>query len=132
MTKKSDHGRSKSAKEAWTEQQFIRVPSSCDCEEEDVEESDVPVDVPQQDEAQKAGYQGTKRLQAEEEHEALAQSSAPRMQQPCRVIQRTAADCFAAAASGAGDEDGLPCYMQLYQVSYGVKREAFGPIYLVT
>ncbi|PAN47440.1 hypothetical protein PAHAL_9G291100 [Panicum hallii] len=49
-----------------------------------------------------------------------------------RVIQRTAADCFAAAASGAGDEDELPCYMQLDQVSYGVKREAFGPIYLVT
>ncbi|CAN6305333.1 unnamed protein product [Urochloa humidicola] len=48
-----------------------------------------------------------------------------------RVIRRTAADCFA-AASGAGDEDELPCYMQLDQVSYGVKREAFGPIYLVT
>jgi len=81
----SDHGRSKSAKEAWTEQQFIRAPSSCNCEEEDVEElSDVPVDVPQQDEAQKVGYQGTNRPQAEEEEpEALAQSSAPRMQQPC-------------------------------------------------
>ncbi|OEL20935.1 hypothetical protein BAE44_0018046 [Dichanthelium oligosanthes] len=50
-----------------------------------------------------------------------------------RVIGQTAADCFAAAtASGAGDEDELPCYMQLDQVSYGVKREAFGPIYLVT
>ncbi|XP_039830955.1 uncharacterized protein LOC120691825 isoform X1 [Panicum virgatum] len=49
-----------------------------------------------------------------------------------RVIQRTAADCFAAAASGAGDEDELRCYMQLDQVSYGVKRETFGPIYLVT
>ena len=45
--------------------------------------SDVPVDVPQQDEAQKVGYQGTNRLQAEEEPEALARSSAPRMQQPC-------------------------------------------------
>jgi hypothetical protein len=53
-----------------------------------------------------------------------------------RIIRRTAADCFAAAAavaSGAGDEDDeLPCYMQLDQVNYGVKREAFGPIYLVT
>ncbi|CAN6283068.1 unnamed protein product [Urochloa humidicola] len=49
------------------------------------------------------------------------------------VIRRTAADCFAAAtAAGAGDEEELPCYMQLDQVSYGVKREAFGPIYLVT
>ncbi|CAN6288309.1 unnamed protein product [Urochloa humidicola] len=49
------------------------------------------------------------------------------------VIQRTAADCFAAAtAAGACDEEELPCYMQLDQVSYGVKREAFGPIYLVT
>jgi len=46
-----------------------------------------------------------------------------------RVIQRTAADCFAAAVAGAGEEDELPCYMQLDQVSYGVKREAF---YLVT
>jgi len=91
--------------------------------------SDVPVDVPQQDEAQKVGYQGTNRLQAEEEPEALARSSAPRMQQPCPRIQRTAADCFAAAVAGAGEEDELPCYMQLDQVSYGVKREAF---YLVT
>lgn len=53
-----------------------------------------------------------------------------------RVIRRTAADCFVAAAavsSGAADEDDeLPCYMQLDQVNYGVKREAFGPIYLVT
>lgn len=50
-----------------------------------------------------------------------------------RVIRRTAADCFAAAVAGAGgDEDELPCYMQLDQVSYGVKREAYGPIYLVT
>jgi len=42
-----------------------------------------------------------------------------------RAIQRTAADCFAAAVAGAGEEDELPCYMQLDQVSYGVKREAF-------
>lgn len=48
-----------------------------------------------------------------------------------RVIRRTAADCFAAAVAG-GDEDELPCYMQLDQVSFGVKREAYGPIYLVT
>ena len=49
--------------------------------------------------------------------------------------QRTTAGCFAAAvaiASGAGDEDEVPSYVQLDQVSYGVKREAFEPIYLVT
>ncbi|CAL4916461.1 unnamed protein product [Urochloa decumbens] len=50
-----------------------------------------------------------------------------------RVIRRTAADCFAAVtAAGAADEEELPCYMQLDQVSYGVKTEAFGPVYLVT
>ncbi|KAF8723342.1 hypothetical protein HU200_021866 [Digitaria exilis] len=64
-------------------------------------------------------------------------SSSPPMLQECsnlvRVIRQTAADCFASAtASSAGDEDELPCYVQLDQVSYGVKREAFGPIYLVT
>ncbi|GJN20471.1 hypothetical protein PR202_gb07852 [Eleusine coracana subsp. coracana] len=52
-----------------------------------------------------------------------------------RIAQRTTAGCFAAAmamASEAGDEDELTSYVQLDQVSYGVKREAFGPIYLVT
>ncbi|KAJ1295633.1 hypothetical protein BS78_01G238300 [Paspalum vaginatum] len=48
-----------------------------------------------------------------------------------RVVRRAAADCFAAAVAG-GDEDEPPCYVQLDQVTYGVKREAFGPIYLVT
>ncbi|KAJ1280284.1 hypothetical protein BS78_04G219700 [Paspalum vaginatum] len=48
-----------------------------------------------------------------------------------RVIRRAAADCFAAAVAG-GDDDEPPCYVQLDQVRYGVKREAFGPIYLVT
>ncbi|WVZ58732.1 hypothetical protein U9M48_008972 [Paspalum notatum var. saurae] len=48
-----------------------------------------------------------------------------------RVIRRTAVDCFAAAVAG-GDEDEPPRYVQLDQVRYGVKREAFGPIYLVT
>lgn len=64
-------------------------------------------------------------------------SSSPSMLQECsnlvRVIRQTAADCFSAAtASSAGDEGELPCYVQLDQVSYGVKRDAFGPIYLVT
>ncbi|KAG0537507.1 hypothetical protein BDA96_03G154400 [Sorghum bicolor] len=51
-----------------------------------------------------------------------------------RVIRRTAADCFASAVVGGGgdDEDELPCYVQIDQVSYGVKREAYGPVYLVT
>uniref|UniRef100_A0A0A8YEC9 Uncharacterized protein n=1 Tax=Arundo donax TaxID=35708 RepID=A0A0A8YEC9_ARUDO len=51
-----------------------------------------------------------------------------------RVVQRTAEGCFAAVAAMAsgGDEDELPSYIQLDQVTYGVKREAFGPIYLVT
>ncbi|KAL6883360.1 hypothetical protein ACP4OV_010774 [Aristida adscensionis] len=51
-----------------------------------------------------------------------------------RAVRRTAAGCFAAvAAAASGGEEGLrPCYMQLDQVSHGVKREAFGPVYLVT
>ncbi|XP_062201230.1 uncharacterized protein LOC133903783 isoform X2 [Phragmites australis] len=51
-----------------------------------------------------------------------------------RVVRRTAAGCFAAAtaAGGGGLEEELPSYMQLDQVTYEVKREAFGPIYLVT
>jgi hypothetical protein len=49
-----------------------------------------------------------------------------------RVIRRTAADCFVSAVAGGDEEDDLPCYMQLDHVSYGVKREAYGPIYLVT
>jgi hypothetical protein len=51
-----------------------------------------------------------------------------------RVIRRTTVGCIEAVASAAaGDgEDELPSYVQLDQVNYGVKREAFGPIYLVT
>ncbi|TVT97841.1 hypothetical protein EJB05_56884 [Eragrostis curvula] len=49
-----------------------------------------------------------------------------------RVVRRTAASCFAATMATGGSEDELPSYAQLDQVSYGVKREAFGPIYLVT
>ena len=54
------------------------------------------------------------------------------------VIQRTTAGCIAAAmaaaaaaSSGATGESDLP-YVQLDQVTYRVKREAFGPVYLVT
>ncbi|XP_062205773.1 uncharacterized protein LOC133907714 [Phragmites australis] len=49
-----------------------------------------------------------------------------------RVVRRTAAGCFAAVMASGGGEDELPSYVQLDQVRYGVKREAFGPIYLVT
>lgn len=49
-----------------------------------------------------------------------------------RVVRRTAAECFAPAVAGGDEVDELPCYMQLDQVSYGVRREAYGPIYLVT
>ncbi|CAD6205007.1 unnamed protein product [Miscanthus lutarioriparius] len=49
-----------------------------------------------------------------------------------RVIRRTAADCFVSAVARGDEDDELPCYMQLDQVGYGVKREAYGPIYLVT
>ncbi|XP_040384310.1 uncharacterized protein LOC102704451 [Oryza brachyantha] len=52
-----------------------------------------------------------------------------------QVIRQTTADCFAAAATAVAAsvdyEDDQP-YMQLDQVNYGVKREAFGPVYLVT
>uniref|UniRef100_A0A0D9XJ86 Uncharacterized protein n=1 Tax=Leersia perrieri TaxID=77586 RepID=A0A0D9XJ86_9ORYZ len=52
-----------------------------------------------------------------------------------QVIRQTTADCFAAAATAVAAsveyEDDQP-YMQLDQVNYGVKRDAFGPVYLVT
>ncbi|KAL5225610.1 hypothetical protein ABZP36_012249 [Zizania latifolia] len=52
-----------------------------------------------------------------------------------QVIRQTTAGCFAAAATAVAAsvsyEDDQP-YMQLDKVSYGVKREAFGPVYLVT
>uniref|UniRef100_J3N2A7 Uncharacterized protein n=1 Tax=Oryza brachyantha TaxID=4533 RepID=J3N2A7_ORYBR len=52
-----------------------------------------------------------------------------------RVSRHPPADCFAAAATAVAAsvdyEDDQP-YMQLDQVNYGVKREAFGPVYLVT
>ncbi|KAG8091340.1 hypothetical protein GUJ93_ZPchr0012g19337 [Zizania palustris] len=53
-----------------------------------------------------------------------------------QVIRQTTAGCFAAAATAVAAsvsyEDDQPPYMQLDQVSYGVKRDAFGPVYLVT
>uniref|UniRef100_A0A0E0M775 Uncharacterized protein n=1 Tax=Oryza punctata TaxID=4537 RepID=A0A0E0M775_ORYPU len=56
-----------------------------------------------------------------------------------QVIRHTAADCFAAAATAVAavvdyeEDDHNQPYMQLDQVNYGVmKREAFGPVYLVT
>uniref|UniRef100_A0A0E0EX93 PUM-HD domain-containing protein n=1 Tax=Oryza meridionalis TaxID=40149 RepID=A0A0E0EX93_9ORYZ len=56
-----------------------------------------------------------------------------------QVIRHTAADCFTAAATAVAaavdyeEDDHHQPYMQLDQVNYGVmKREAFGPVYLVT
>ncbi|KAL5218236.1 hypothetical protein ABZP36_018920 [Zizania latifolia] len=46
-----------------------------------------------------------------------------------RIIRQTAAVCF--SPSSAADDD-CPPYMQLDKVTHALRREAFGPLYLVT
>ncbi|KAK3157466.1 hypothetical protein QOZ80_2AG0122780 [Eleusine coracana subsp. coracana] len=127
-------GRGKSSNERWTEQQkqFL-LPSH---EEDDMEAiPDVPFQVSEQGEAQDQtrGRQGNSGIQATEPK--VLQPTSPRMQQPGSRSPANYGRLLPAAmamASEAGDEDELTSYVQLDQVSYGVKREAFGPIYLVT
>ncbi|GJM84437.1 hypothetical protein PR202_ga00105 [Eleusine coracana subsp. coracana] len=133
-TDQQGRGRGKSSNERWTEQQkqFL-LPSH---EEDDMEAiPDVPFQVSEQGEAQDQtrGRQGNSGIQATEPK--VLQPTSPRMQQPGSRSPANYGRLLPAAmamASEAGDEDELTSYVQLDQVSYGVKREAFGPIYLVT